>query len=333
MKRSLRSIKTLRVNYFMKYERIYHSSNNNTYDEKEKTFFDEQDKEWWNENYDNENNTEENKTCIKRRWNNIFDEIIGRNIYSLHDYNKKRFDFIFKNYEFLYYKDIKDNMNKKEINILDIGCGGGILCEYIEKNIFYFLLKNIHNIDLIKDIKINIDGIDISEKLINVAKKRQQLNRNTYKQLHINLNYINCDLSEYVNIHNNNKFKKIYDIIISSEVIEHVPNNKKNIFLSYINQLCTKNTLVVFTTINKNFLAYLYTIMLGEKIFRMMKKGTHDYDKYIDNEELDKLCKENNLYNIKTEHVIYLPFFRNYFQTYKLNLLYLSSFIYSENNL
>ncbi|SOV13198.1 3-demethylubiquinone-9 3-methyltransferase, putative [Plasmodium sp. gorilla clade G2] len=333
MKRSLRSIKTLGVNYFMKYERIYHSSNNNTYDEKEKTFFDEQDKEWWNENYDNENNTEENKTCIKRRWNNIFDEIIGRNIYSLHDYNKKRFDFIFKNYEFLYYKDIKDNMNKKEINILDIGCGGGILCEYIEKNIFYFLLKNVHNIDLIKDIKINIDGIDISEKLINVAKKRQQINRNTYKQLHINLNYINCDLSEYVNIHNNNKFKKIYDIIISSEVIEHVPNNKKNIFVSYINQLCTKNTLVVFTTINKNFLAYLYTIMLAENIFRMMKKGTHDYDKYIDNEELDKLCKENNLYNIKTEHVIYLPFFRNYFQTYKLNLLYLSSFVYSENNL
>ncbi|CRG98640.1 3-demethylubiquinone-9 3-methyltransferase, putative [Plasmodium relictum] len=295
-------------------------------DEKEKLFFNNLSNKWWHKK-ENEN------FC------DILEKVIGKNLYSLHDYNKYRFDFIFNNYEFIYFQKLKKQKKfNKKINILDIGCGAGILCEYMKNNIYYFLIKNniiseTYNSSLEK-VEVNIDGIDISNNLIDLAKKRQEENEIEYNKIeensniNINLNYTNCDIVHLVN--SNKLNEKKYDIIISSEVIEHIPNNKKIYFIKCISELSKPNALVVFTSINKNCFSYFYTIILAEYITGIIKKGTHDYQKFIDIKELNNICEYFNLNNINTKYVIYLPIIRNYFTTKKLKLLYLSAFIYKE---
>ncbi|GAW79382.1 3-demethylubiquinone-9 3-methyltransferase [Plasmodium gonderi] len=366
---------------------------NRTFDESEKSFFDKLHNEWWND-----------KAEEKQTWYDILNKIVGKNIHSLHDYNKHRFNFICKNYEFIFFEKLKERRESKEkgkeikINILDVGCGGGILCEYMKRNFFYFLLKS----DMINGewsrgysehenkktsmntVEINIHGIDISKKLIEVANKRQEheveeiqklynkgeegeytgtyynsegaffnaektknilaekleerggkinsrcnkiaWKRNNNWNVRINLRYQNCDIADLVN--SSDEDRKKYDIIISSEVIEHVPNEKKEKYVKYISQLCNPMALVVFTSINKNIFSYIYTILLAEYITGIMKKGTHEYDKFIETEELNDLCSLFNIKNIITEYVIYIPFIRDYFLTRRMKLLFLSSFVY-----
>ncbi|CXI20639.1 3-demethylubiquinone-9 3-methyltransferase, putative [Plasmodium berghei] len=331
---------------------------NNTYDEKEVNFFDNLNDKWWGgKEYENK--------CNVKNVHNILNKILGKNIYSLHDYNKHRFDFILKNYEFLFYEKIKKEKPQIDINILDVGCGGGILCEYIQNNIFYFLLKNINNPKL-KKINVNIEGIDVSSKLIELSKRRlyerkeknnicynlknemnikkndqtdvstetnQESEQNIYiinkTIVNINLKYKNCDISDLV--YSNNLEKKKYDIITSSEVLEHIPNNKKDHFINCISKICNPMSLVVFTTINKNTISYLYSIVLAEYITKMIPKGTHNYDYFIEENELNNMCKQFELYNLNTEYVIYIPIIRNYFKTNKLKLLYMTSFVYKNN--
>lgn len=352
-----------------------------TYDVKEKNFFNNLHMEWWD--------TEKRST-----WCDRFGKLMGSGMHSLHDYNERRFHFIFKMFEFIYYEKLKEekNVNKESeeievLRILDVGCGGGILCEYMKKHLYQFLVKsNIlfknKNMES-KKWDIYIDGIDVSNKLIELANHRKyeteekekfyqtQTNENK-NDCNIYLNYRNCDISDLVNQNSNQQLEKHlkhsqdrgdflpktnilnekvdkgqekkridtsdinkkktnkYDIIISSEVIEHIPNEKKENFIKYISLLSKDNTIVIFTTINKNVLSYLYSIVVAEYITGMIKRGTHEYDKFIDDEKLRYLCADYNMIHLNTEHVIYLPFLRNYFTTKKLKLLYLSAFIHKQ---
>ncbi|KJP87843.1 3-demethylubiquinone-9 3-O-methyltransferase [Plasmodium fragile] len=335
---------------------------NKTFDERERVFFDQMHSEWWNDQ--GKGNTS---------WCDVLHKVAGANTYSLHDYNKHRFNFICKNYEFLFFEQMKnegqagtEKKKKKKknditINVLDVGCGGGILCEYMRRNFSYFLLKS----DIIgrgarRTVHINIEGIDVSSQLIEVARRRQQEgevplymcntardmnpqsshpekepnweNRETKSaswnnlDVHINQRYYNCDITELTKW--NEREGKKYNIVVSSEVIEHVPNGKKEEFVRCISQLCSPEALVVFTTLDKNLLSYFYSVVLAEYVTGMVKKGTHSYDQFIGSDELSELCALFDLQNVSTEHAVYVPFVRDYFPTRWLKLLYLSAFVY-----
>ncbi|EUD65275.1 hypothetical protein C922_04404 [Plasmodium inui San Antonio 1] len=360
---------------------------NKTFDERERAFFDQMHTEWWNDHGKD-----------KRTWCDVLQKIAGGNTYSLHDYNKHRFNFITKNYEFLFFEKMrKEGQHGREkekditINILDVGCGGGILCEYMRRNFSYFLLKS----DIIgrgagstyvsgRTVHINMDGIDVSSKLIDVARRRQRVEEaehtgmshspegaeyirmsnshegvpphicnttrdmnprashqekepnwgnkktenNPWKSLnvHINQSYYNCDISDFTNW--SDREGKKYHIVVSSEVIEHVPNEKKEEYVRCISQLCFPEAVVVFTTIDRNLLSYLYSIILAEYLTGMVKKGTHSYDQFIGSDKLSHLCALFDLQNVSTEHAVYVPFVRDYFPTRWLKLLYLSAFVY-----
>lgn len=293
---------------------------NKTFDESERFFFDQMHKEWWND-----------QAKEKQTWCDILQKIAGGKTYSLHDYNKHRFNFLCKNYEFLFFEKMKkegleekDKKNDITINILDVGCGGGILCEYMRKNIPYFFLKK----DIVgrdarctnvsgRSVHINIEGIDVSSKLIDVARRRQQvegadyigmghlgeenpphiystrkMNPESFNQekeansaknqkennpsnslnVHINQRYYNCDITDLTK--RSKRDGKKYNIVVSSEVIEHVPNGKKEEYVRCISQLCSPEALVIFTTIDKNLLSYLYSIVLAEYVTGMVKKVT-----------------------------------------------------------
>lgn len=146
--------------------------------------------------------------------------------------------------------------------ILDIGCGGGLLAEPLAQ------------------LGADMTAIDASQAAISAARAHAS------KQ-GLAIDYRHClaeDLAET---------GVQFDIIYSSEVIEHVAN--RSVFLSAMSQLLKPGGLFVITTINRT-MAALATIKIGaEYIVKMIPKGTHDYAKFVTPAELTAECAAHGL--------------------------------------
>ena len=169
-------------------------------------------------------------------------------------------------------KYIKDNIIKnfklnstvkplKKINILDIGCGGGLLTEPMCR------------------LGANVVGIDASQKNIDIAKFHAKKNG-------LKINYL-CATPEDL------KIKKKFDVILNMEIIEHVEN--VNFFLKKSSELLKKNGLMFIATLNKTLKSYAFAIIGAEYVLQWLPIGTHDWDKFVKPEDLIKINKENNL--------------------------------------
>ena len=171
---------------------------------------------------------------------------------ALHKMSNARIEFIKQNATRIIKKDMKEVNLFEGLNCLDIGCGGGILSEKLKR------------------LGANVTGIDASENSIEIAKKHAKKSR-------LEINYKCITTSKLLEIKevNINKF----DLVIASEVIEHVNNRK--IFLGDISNLCRAGGLVVFTTINKSFLGVLLGKYFAEDILKILPAGTHEVAKFI----------------------------------------------------
>ncbi len=153
------------------------------------------------------------------------------------------------------------------IKCLDIGCGGGILSERLSR------------------LGAKVTGIDASKTAIDIAKDHSKKSR-------LEINY-HCITTSELLLSKNKKYLNGYDVVVVSEVIEHVNNRK--IFLSDIAKLCRRGGVVVFTTINKSFLGILFGKYFAENVLKVVPKGTHDYKKFITPETLTLEAEEQNI--------------------------------------
>ena len=169
-------------------------------------------------------------------------------------------------------KYIKDNIIKnfkinsktfplKNLNILDIGCGGGLLSEPICR------------------LGANVTAIDASLKNIEVAKYHSKKNK-------LNIDYM-CSSPDKL------KIKKKFDVILNMEIVEHVEDI--NLFLKKSSQLLKKNGLMFVATLNKTLKSYIFAIVGAEYILRWLPIGTHDWDKFVTPHNLIQFSKKNNL--------------------------------------
>ena len=177
----------------------------------------------------------------------------------LHMFNPIRIEYITDNIK-KYFKIKKDKSHYLEgLNILDIGCGGGLICEPMAR------------------LGANVTGIDASNKNINVAKLHSKKNG-------LNINYLNASPESLNDI---DKF----DIILNLEVVEHVDN--VNLYIRSCYKLLKKKGLMFTATLNRSFISYIKAIIGAEYILRWLPIGTHDWNKFIKPEELEKfLLKE-----------------------------------------
>ncbi len=192
----------------------------------------------------------------------------------LHSMNETRMLFIRERIMNKYQElvSFKKILNSK--NILDLGCGGGILSESLAIQ------------------GANIKAIDESEKLIKEAKKRAKL-----KNLKIDY-----QCGSIKNIYEKNlKF----DIILCLEVIEHIEDFKE--FLRITFKCLNKNGIVIFSTINRSILSFISTILIAENILKLVPKKTHNWNMYIKPEEIITLAKENKLKVDKLVGLLPLP--------------------------
>lgn len=193
----------------------------------------------------------------------------------LHQILPLRIEYILKN--------IKDKEINK-LNILDLGCGGGLTCEPLAK------------------LGATVTGVDFIKKNIEIARKHS-----VYSNLKIK--YINNDLDKIV-------FKEKYDTILLLEVIEHLDNWQS--LIKKISKILKPNGKLIISTINKTYLSKIFAIEIAENLLNWVPKNTHSYDKLIKPQVLKKTLIKNNLSFLNIMGMNYNPIFREW----KLNKKY-----------
>ena len=149
----------------------------------------------------------------------------------------------------------------EKINILDIGCGGGLLSEPMQR------------------LGANVTGIDASIKNIKIAKLHAKKNK-------LNINYL-CSSPEKL------KINKKFDVILNMEIVEHVEDIQ--FFLKSCSKLLKRNGLMFVATINKTIKSYMFAIVGAEYVLRWLPIGTHEWEKFVKPEDLKNILKNNNL--------------------------------------
>ena len=145
--------------------------------------------------------------------------------------------------------------------ILDLGCGGGLVCEPLAR------------------LGANITGIDFVKQNIIAAKKHA-------KKSNTNIEYLHQDI-------NNLKLKKKYDAVLILEVLEHIEEWKKIII--NVKKLLKPRGKIIISTINRNFFSKLFAIFIAENILNWVPKKTHTYNKLIRPEELRPFLNKNKI--------------------------------------
>ena len=120
----------------------------------------------------------------------------------------------------------------------------------------------------------NVTGIDASEKNINVAKIHAEKNN-------LKIKYLNKSPEN---------FKELgkFDIILNLEIVEHVED--LDLYIQSCKNLIKKNGIMFTATLNRTFTSYVKAIIGAEYILRWLPIGTHDWNKFIKPEELEKIC-------------------------------------------
>ena len=190
----------------------------------------------------------------------------------LHKFNPIRIKYI-KDNLIKYYK-IKNNKKPlSSLKILDIGCGGGLLSEPMAR------------------LGAKVTGIDPSVKNIIIAKHH-------LKKSKLDIKYYNFSPEKFKSI---NKF----DVILNMEIIEHVEN--VDIFIKQSAKFLKKSGIMFIATLNKTLKSYIFAIIGAEYILKWLPIGTHDWQKFIKPEDLNKLCNKNSLVLKKLEGMNFNP--------------------------
>ena len=190
----------------------------------------------------------------------------------LHKFNPLRIKYI-KDSAAKHFKIKSNNQPLKNLNILDIGCGGGLLSEPMNKLGAY------------------VTGIDASKTNINIAKIHSKKNK-------LKIKYI-CASPE------NLKINQKFDIILNMEIVEHVEDI--NYFINKSSQFLKKGGLMYVATLNKTLRSYLFAIIGAEYILRWLPIGTHEWDKFVTPSKLIKYGKNNSLQLKKLDGMVFNP--------------------------
>lgn len=164
------------------------------------------------------------------------------------------------------------NINEVEysalkLNILDVGCGGGLVSAG--------LAQYLHNLK-----GSTITGIDALQSNIDIAT--------TYAQeQNFSIKYLKSTVEELITDN------KQYEIVLCLEVIEHVDNIAD--FIKNLSNLVKPNGMIIISTINRTLKAYMLAIIMAEYFLHWVTKGTHDYHKFLKPSEIYSMFNKNNI--------------------------------------
>ena len=178
----------------------------------------------------------------------------------LHAFNPVRIKYIIDKCKYHFKLRKQDERPLSILKVLDIGCGGGLVCEPLSR------------------LGADVTGIDASSKNIEVAKIHA-------KKSGLKIKYFNTSPEK-------KEVNEKFDVILNLEVVEHVEN--LDLFLKSSSDLLKKNGIMFIATINRTFESYLKAIIGAEYLLRWLPIGTHSWEKFLKPKEIeDRLIKLN----------------------------------------
>ena len=228
-----------------------------------------------------------------QKFSNLADEWwdVNGKFKPLHMFNPIRIEYILSEISKHFKIDGKKKSILDNLKILDIGCGGGLISEPMSR------------------LGAEVTGIDASSKNIQVAKLHAKKNN-------LKINYL-CTVPENLNRQNE------FDIILNLAVVEHVEN--LDLYLSSCFGLLKKNGIMFTATINRTLSSYIKAIVGAEFILRWLPIGTHDWNKFIKPEELEKKLTDLNFSITDLSGLSYNPIFKEWKKSKDISVNYIYS--------
>jgi 2-polyprenyl-6-hydroxyphenyl methylase / 3-demethylubiquinone-9 3-methyltransferase len=168
----------------------------------------------------------------------------------LHRMNPIRLGYIRDRAAAHFGKDTSQVKSLSGLNVLDIGCGGGLLCEPLTR------------------LGAHVTGIDAAEKNIRVASLHAE-------KMGLDITY-RCAAAE--------ELTTTYDIVLAMEIVEHVADVPA--FLKAVASLAKPGGIVFMSTLNRTVKSYAMAIIGAEYVLRWLPRGTHEWKKFLKPSEL-----------------------------------------------
>ena len=207
----------------------------------------------------------------------------------LHMFNPIRIEYILEEISKHFKLNRKKKLLLKNLEILDIGCGGGLISEPMAR------------------LGGNVTGIDAAEKNIKIAALHS-------KENNLKINYLNKSPEQL-------KEKEKFDIILNLEIVEHVDN--LDLYLQSCYDLLKKNGLMFTATINRTLISYVKAIIGAEYILRWLPIGTHDWNKFFKPSEIEEKISNLDFSIIETKGLEFNPFTQKWKTSNNLSVNYI----------
>ena len=192
----------------------------------------------------------------------------------LHMLNPCRLDYIIAQICAEFGRNRTDALPFSSLRILDIGCGGGLLCEPMAR------------------LGADVVGVDAAARNIPVAEAHA-------RQSGLTIDYRTGTAEELV------AEGEAFDIVLNMEVVEHVADPLA--YLTACQQLLKPSGLMVCSTINRNPKSYVFAIFGAEYVMRWLPKGTHEWSKFITPDELYGLIRDAGLTPVDKTGFVFNP--------------------------
>ena len=210
----------------------------------------------------------------------------------LHIFNPIRIEFIREKLISHFKLDANSSKPLKKLTILDIGCGGGLLCEPLNR------------------LGAKVTGIDPSSDNIEIAKSHS-------KEMNLDINYLKYS-PENLNL------KDKFDVVLNMEVIEHVSNI--DLFIKNCSKLIKKNGIMFVATINKNLKSYVFAILGAEYVLRWLPIGTHNWNKFLTPQDLEIITSKNDFTTDEVVGVKFNLLLNKWYKSSDTSVYYISTF-------
>ena len=165
-------------------------------------------------------------------------------------------------------------------DVLDVGCGGGILAEAMARS------------------GARVTGIDLSDKPLRVA------------DLHLHESGLEIQYEKISAEDKSKTHESRFDVVTCMELLEHVPDPASTV--AACARLAKAGGRVFFSTINRNPKSYLFAVIGAEYVLKLLPKGTHDYARFIRPSELAHWCRDAGLRPLEFKGLTYNPLTQEY---------------------
>jgi 2-polyprenyl-6-hydroxyphenyl methylase/3-demethylubiquinone-9 3-methyltransferase len=192
----------------------------------------------------------------------------------LHKFNPVRLQYIRQHVLEHFGRDGSNMRPFEGLRILDVGCGGGLLCEPLAR------------------LGADVTGIDAAERNIAIAQIHAE-------QSGLEIDY-RATTSEALALEGQS-----FDLVLNMEVVEHVDNVP--LYMKSCADLVKPGGLMLTATINRTLRARALAVFAAERVLRWLPVGTHDWNKFLTPDEIKALLRRNGLVVTAETGVVYHP--------------------------